>query len=314
MVFAFSFLSALILTAVMRPLAAGVGLVDIPAPTPLKVHNEPIPVVGGAAVVLAIILTGWIFGSFEISVVFAASVALSVGLADDRRPTPIRIRVLLLAATGVGVGMLLPTAIALPTVFATATWLLLLTNGMNLLDGQNGLAAGIAAISAAGIAGITDAVGELGILLAGSLCGFLVWNFPKGLVFLGNGGAYAVGAALAAVAAVAAARQGLSLVAPLALCIAVPVAEVLSTITRRWAAGAGMSGGDRFHGYDLVASRIGRTRSTLIFWALGAVAAGGAVLLRRSPAAAAVAAGLVFAASIGAGYLAGKRLRLGSSA
>lgn len=314
MVFPIGFALALILTGLARPLANRTGLVDVPAPTPLKLHSAPVPVLGGAAVVIASLVTAWLFDLVEGAVVFALVAALIIGIADDRRPAPVAARVALLAGTGLMAALLLPTPVDAVTALIMTVSLLVVTNGVNLLDGQNGLAAGTSMIAAAGMAGVSGDWNGFEVALAAALCGFLVWNFPNARIFLGNGGAYAAGAGLAALAALIVVREGPSSVGPLALCLAVPVGEVLSTIARRSALGVGMSGGDRFHGYDLLAARIGRTASTLAFWAGGAVVAGTAVLWRRSPTQAAVASGLVFAASTAAGYIVGRRLRAGSDA
>lgn len=71
-------------------------------------------------------------------------------------------------------------------------------NAINIVDGANGLASGTALMMFAGLAAIAYHVGDHLVLVqalavAGALIGFLIWNYPKGRVFLGDGGAYLIG-------------------------------------------------------------------------------------------------------------------------
>jgi UDP-GlcNAc:undecaprenyl-phosphate GlcNAc-1-phosphate transferase len=170
----------------------------------------------------------------------------------------------------------------------TAAIVVATANAMNLLDGQDGLAGGVSAIAAASIAGVTAAAGgvvvvALGLALAGGLGGFLVWNRPPAKVFLGNGGAYAVGAALASLAAGATELDGMRGAAAAGLCLAIPAVELVLTVARRLGSGTRLAQGDRLHSYDLVTSRVGVGRSTLVFCCLGAVAGGLGIAAALTP-------------------------------
>ena len=87
------------------------------------------------------------------------------------------------------------------TAFASAG----VSNSINLIDGVNGLASGVIALIGLALCTISFSVGEVSlgtfcILLVGSIFGFLIWNFPKGLIFLGDAGAYTYGHLLAWIA------------------------------------------------------------------------------------------------------------------
>ena len=108
-------------------------------------------------------------------------------------------------------------------------------NAVNMMDGQDGLAGGLGAIASLGLAGVVATVGVstlLPLALAGGLLGFLVWNRPPARVFLGDGGAYAVGVFLAASTAQATAEGWHGLLAAGA-CLGVFAYELVATIVRR---------------------------------------------------------------------------------
>jgi UDP-GlcNAc:undecaprenyl-phosphate GlcNAc-1-phosphate transferase len=199
------------------------------------------------------------------------ALALAVGAVDDARSLPawIRVQVLLLAGVALAaggwevepLGVLGPAAIVALTVACA--------NGVNLVDGQDGLAAGVCTASALGVAGCVVLVGgfdaaTLPFACAGAVAGFAMWNVPPARVFLGNGGAYAVGVLLAASVSVLTAVASWTGLVAAACCLAVPAYEVAATLVRRARAGASLTAGDRGHSYDLLAARWGsRSRATV---------------------------------------------------
>jgi UDP-GlcNAc:undecaprenyl-phosphate/decaprenyl-phosphate GlcNAc-1-phosphate transferase len=280
--------------------ALGVGLVAVPAARwvglrtglvdrpdhPLRIHDRPVPLLGGVAVVAAALAGGalsraalspWVAG--------AAVLSLLVGLADDVRPLPVWLRLVGQAAAG---GLLVLGGLRLGAVgpldaVAVPVLVVLLANSVNLVDGQDGLAGGVALIAAAGLVGLAGWTeqgpgGALALALGGAVAAFLAWNLPPARIFLGNGGAYAVGTLLA-VPAGAASRDWPGLVAA-TLCLGVFAFELVFTVVRRSRARVPVTAGDRGHSYDAVAEALGgRTRSTVVFWLLGVAGAGGALVL-----------------------------------
>ena len=272
---------ALVLTGIARRVAIATGLVDRPAPGPLKVHAVPVPVLGGAGVMLSVLLT-YVVYLHELPVAVTAAVALAVitGLVDDARPLHPVIRLfgltgsgLLLVAGGLGLQPLGPLAGA-----GLVVLVLLLSNAVNLIDGQDGLASGLGAIACAGMAAVAAATGGspplVAIALAGSLVGFLAWNLSPARIFLGNSGAYGLGVLLALLAARLTSDGWHGLIAA-GLCLGVFAFELTFTVVRRLASAQGLATGDRRHTYDLLARNTGsRDRATLLMWTLGAVASG----------------------------------------
>jgi UDP-GlcNAc:undecaprenyl-phosphate GlcNAc-1-phosphate transferase len=307
--FLIAFAIALVLTPVARWVGAATGLVDVPSLTSpdarsdtLKIHRAPVSVLGGAAVTLATLIAPIVVGKGAAAgLVPAAAVALAVGLADDIRPLPPWTRI-----AGLGVAGILLAAggsrFATAGGFGAVLVVLLVVvcaNAVNLVDGQDGLAGGLAAIAALGLhfaGGARDPA--VGLALAGALAAFLLWNRPPARVFLGNGGAYAIGVILAALAAsVSNAEGGRGVVVSL-LCLGIFALELVSTVVRRLMHRQPLASGDREHVYDLLARRLGsRARSTLVFLGLSAVAVAMASIVKVSPSVAGLALAVAVASA-----------------
>jgi UDP-N-acetylmuramyl pentapeptide phosphotransferase/UDP-N-acetylglucosamine-1-phosphate transferase len=111
-------------------------------------------------------------------------------------------------------------------------------NAFNIIDGYNGLSAMVAVIILSGITYVAFQVSDYSIMIAalamiGGLLGFLVWNYPRGLIFLGDGGAYFVGFWIAELSVLLTSRHPeVSKWFPLLLCF-YPIFETLFTIYRR---------------------------------------------------------------------------------
>ena len=278
---------SLVLTWAARRLGLATGLVDRPTgpsggPTQdqLKIHTQPIPVLGGVGVMTAALLTLLVV-DYGLPAAVVAGVVLSagIGLVDDARPLRPLVRMVVLTVAGglLAVGLPLDHLGSLARPGAVVL-LLLLTNAVNLIDGQDGLAGGLGAIATGGMAAVIAVnAGDPGVAvaLAGALVGFLAWNLPPARIFLGNGGAYGLGALLTLLAVQTTVAHGWHGLLAAALCLGVFAFELTFTVVRRLVAAQGLATGDRRHSYDLLGrSRGNRDRSTLALWTMGAVAAG----------------------------------------
>ena len=274
------FLIAAVVAVLASPLLAIVGrrfrLIDRPGA--LKIHGTPVPVTGGAAVVLAVVTALALTGGSDPWIAAAACLALGGGMVDDARPLPPWVRVVLQASAGlllVGGGYRLePLGVLGAPGLVVAT--VACCNAVNMVDGQDGLAAGLGAIAALGLAAILS-LGSfetaLALALAGALVGFVVWNRTPARIFLGDGGAYAVGVFLVASASQATAAGWRGLLAAGA-CLGVFAYELVATVIRRLASSAPTARGDRDHSYDRIGARLGsRSSATFVLWGLGIFAA-----------------------------------------
>jgi len=273
------FLIAFALAAAAMPVAIVVGratgLVDRPVPGELKIHDRPIPLTGGVAVAAATLVAAGMAGAWDPRIAAGVALVLVVGSLDDVLALPSWSRVVaqalagsLLVAGGAGLEPL--GALGGPGVVALV---LACTNAVNLMDGQDGLAGGLAAIAGAGLLLVVpggSGAAELAAAAVGALGAFLLWNRPPARVFLGNGGAYAVGVVLA-VLATAASSSGWPGLLAAGICLGVFGMELGSTVVRRVLERRPLAAGDRGHAYDLAAAWLGsRGRSTLLFLSTGA--------------------------------------------
>ncbi len=274
-----------VLTRVVAAWALRRGLLDLPGGR--HVHASPVPRLGGVAVLLGLtagaLAYGAVFGWGPLAetvgrdefIAFLAPCLLvfAVGLLDDLRglgPAP---RVLVEA---VAAGFLVQAGYVIDVVatpwgepfalgpFATPVtilWLVGVTNAHNLIDGLDGLlgAVGTAALlgcAAVAILGNRPASAILALALAGSLLGFLVWNWHPARIFLGDCGSLTVGFAVGALSLKVARNHSgsLSFHVPLLLC-AIPLIEVALTLARRHVSGARYFEGDQSHVHHVLLAR-----------------------------------------------------------
>ena len=247
-----------------------------------KVHSHPTPRVGGIAIVAGVLIgyalapssSQHLLGPF----LLAGSPAFMFGLAEDVT-NRVSVRTRLLATMACGVLGWVLTGYSITNVnFPGLDWLLSFTffsvlftafavggiaNAINIIDGFNGLAAGTVVIILTAFGVVTTALGDHDLalvcwILAGAVAGFLLVNWPLGKIFLGDGGAYFVGFALAWLAVLILQRHvEVSAWAPMLAC-GFPVVEVLFSILRRRRRNLSPGDPDRLHLHSLVNRRLVR--------------------------------------------------------
>lgn len=251
----------LMLTPLVSKTSVALGLVD--APGGRKVHSRSVPRLGGVAVGLAATLAflgaNWMARSLGAPmpsvgpmapILGGVALVFAIGLIDDIRPLPVWLKIsvqLLAGGLVAGSGLLIERltiggqtwslgALSWPITLA---WMVGLTNAFNLIDGIDGLAAGIAVISGITCAAILIGRGhaaEAMILAAvvGAALGFLAYNFAPASIFLGDGGSLAFGFLLASTAITGWQKGATALAAGVPILIfALPLADASSTIARR---------------------------------------------------------------------------------
>lgn len=208
-------LSAMVLAFSVTPLAQRtarrIGMVD--QPSARKQHTVPTPLLGGAAiylaVIVALILLGDRFYVNQVAGIFLGATLVSfMGLWDDRRGLSPWVK---LAIQFVAAGILALTDVRISlfpwpalNIAATLLWVVGITNAMNLLDNMDGLSGGIAAIAALffllfAAMSRQYLVGALAAALVGACVGFLFYNVNPARIFMGDTGSLFLGFTLAAV-------------------------------------------------------------------------------------------------------------------
>lgn len=265
---------SLAISIVATPLAMVVarrtGIMDHPGD--LKSQTDAVPYLGGAAVFCGLVLSMALGKPLVIVPVVAA---LALGTLDDRFQLPALLRLVGEFVIGAGVAWVAPVhehglvgrgVVVLVTV--------LLINGVNLMDGQDGLAGGVCAIAAGGFAVVAASVHfdvlwvqQVAIGLVGALLGFLAFNRPAAQIYLGDGGSYLLGTVLAVMLAGMWSPHhvtggGLAAVG----LVLVPLAELGLAILRRLRGRRSPLAGDRGHPYDRLVQRGWSPRqSTLVY-------------------------------------------------
>ena len=209
------FLAALLLAVGVTPLAQRaarrLGMLD--KPNARKQHTVPTPLLGGAAIYLAVIVALAILGDRfyvgQVAGIFLGATLMSfLGLWDDRRGLSPWVKLIGQFAAA-GVLVLTDVRITflpweLVNIAATLLWVVFVTNAMNLLDNMDGLSGGIAAIAALFFllfAAMSKQylVGALAAALVGACIGFLFYNLNPARIFMGDTGSLFLGFTLAAV-------------------------------------------------------------------------------------------------------------------
>ena len=320
------FATAAVVTAVLMPLASmlsrRVGAIAIPSDR--KVHAEPTPELGGLAMLIGVIAAfgvAWRLEGFgpifdaptvPIGVLVAATLVYLVGGIDDAREisAPAKtagtvlsgsilnfagVSILLFRLPGVGLIDLSPDWAALVTV----VWVVGMCQAINLIDGLDGLAAGIVGIAAFALYLFADQLADpsmaqlpadniaplVAIATAGVCVGFLPYNFHPASVFMGDGGALLLGLLMAAASIAVAGNstadsssQTFFFFAPLFIplvILGVPIFDTVFAIARRARNRTGVTEADKGHlHHRLMDLGHGQRRSVAILWTWTALLSG----------------------------------------
>ena len=320
--FAAAFLITLLATPLVRQLA--LHLDATAKPDARRLHPAPIPQWGGLAIFLGVAVAAILWrqptfqdirllspsGSKEVveatrqtlhlSTVFfgCGLMMLILGMVDDRfELKPIwkfggQVAIVyLLWRGGVRINTL-PFSSGTQTLSDEASlaltmfWVLGLTNGINFIDGVDGLAAGVCAIASGSLCIIEMTKGAVwaagaAAAICGACLGFLRYNFHPAQIFLGDAGSLLLGFWLAAVAVAAASKTAAATTLALPMLIlGVPVLDTVWAIVRRTLAGQPMWRADRGHlHHRLLARGLTPVKTVIVIYAISAMLGAAAMVL-----------------------------------
>lgn len=270
-------LLAMAATPIVIMLTRRFNLVD--APGARKVHAAPVARLGGVAIFFAVIamivpvllLRNTIGDSFRINaakivgLLAGGSVVFIVGLVDDLKGVRARCKLIaqIAAALVVCAAGARIRSLAVEDLFTvefglwswplTVFWIVGLTNAVNIIDGLDGLAAGISAIACGVIAILAVHSGQtmmavIMLALLGALVGFLFFNFNPAKIFMGDCGSMFLGFTLASASVLCTTKShalvGLAL--PV-LALGIPIFDTLFSMLRRFLERRSMFSPDRAH-------------------------------------------------------------------
>ena len=220
-----SLIISFISTPIVKQFANRVGAIDVPTDS-RRVHDHPIPRMGGLAIFLGFVLSVVLFADVTLQVrgiLFGSLLVVIVGVIDDIVPLPAWVKFLLqivaaLIAVFHGVRI---EIIANPNIFSdaeylifgglsipiTVIWIVAVTNSVNLIDGLDGLAIGVSTIATVTMLVIALVVsdGNVALILAalaGACIGFMPYNLNPAELFMGDTGALLLGYVLATMSVV----------------------------------------------------------------------------------------------------------------
>ncbi|MFP4017127.1 MAG: MraY family glycosyltransferase [Halanaerobiales bacterium] len=265
-----AFIISLVLTYFFTPLAKKIAVkinaVDMPSNR--RINKKAVPTLGGIAIFIGFLITVLLFSEIDmmmLGILIGGTIILYFGILDDLYEIPPWLKLLgqiiaasILIICGVKIefitnpfgGLIYLGYWGVPL---TLLWIVGVTNTVNLVDGLDGLAAGITAIAALTLFFVGLQEGQtiaaiMALTLAGSSLGFLKFNFNPAEIFMGDTGAMFSGFILAAISVSGALKSAaaVTLIVPV-LALGVPIFDTIFAIIRRISNGKPIGEADHGH-------------------------------------------------------------------
>lgn len=292
--FLISFAISLILTPVVIKVGPKFGYLDIPKDN-RRMHKRPMPIAGGVAIYLAATVAILVFIPLNkniISLLIGSTVILISGLLDDKFSISPKAKIffqlvagLIIALSGSQIEFFTNIISTKEVVWlkylsipVTLFWICGITNTVNLIDGLDGLAAGISLISAVSLMCIALkmnllAVAIIAAAIGGGCLGFLPYNFNPAKIFMGDTGALYLGFMLSYISIQGVMKYATTLMifVPV-LVLGVPVFDTAFAMIRRYISGKKIFAADKGHlHHRLLALGLTQRQTVLILYAISLI-------------------------------------------
>ncbi|WP_147534128.1 glycosyltransferase family 4 protein [Bacillus marasmi] len=284
-------LSSILFTPVVRKLAFKIGATD--RPSQRKVHQRVMPRLGGLAIYISFIIGILLFkpiGHYSIYILMGSVFIVITGFLDDVLELSARYKLigqLLAAFTVVIVGGIQVNVINLPfggqfelgvlSIPLTILWIVGITNAINLIDGLDGLAAGVCCIALVTISWMAFTMGDLyvlmiGLIVLGSTLGFLLYNFHPAKIFMGDTGALFLGYMISVLSLLGFKNVTfISFIIPVII-LGVPISDTFFAIIRRVVNKKPLSAPDKSHLHHcLLKAGFTHRQTVLLIYAMAAL-------------------------------------------
>ncbi|SJZ48212.1 glycosyltransferase family 4 protein [Selenihalanaerobacter shriftii] len=264
--FAIASLITYVSTPIVKKLAFLIGAVD--EPNARRINKHPIPSLGGIAIYVGFVLSVMLLLEHDIKlvgIIASSTLILIVGLVDDIKGISPKSKfiwqimaAIVLTSFGIKIqfitnpfgGILYLGKLSIPF---TVLWLVAITNTVNLIDGLDGLAAGVSSIAALTLFAVAMQESEfivmaLAIAIAGACLGFLQHNFNPAQIFMGDTGSLFLGFLLATISVIGSLKgaAAMTLIIPI-LALGVPIFDTMFAIIRRHQKGKPIFKADKGH-------------------------------------------------------------------
>ena len=309
-------------TPLVKIFAQKVGAMDVPKDG-RRMHDHPIPRLGGLAMFLGFLLATLVFSNIDTQVrgmLLGGVVVVTAGVIDDINPLKWWVKLILqLAAAGIAVGHGIRIEVFTnPNLFSegwlilgwlsvpiTILWIVLVTNSVNLIDGLDGLAVGVSGIGSVAMLVIALLVSEGNVAvimaaLAGACLGFIPYNLNPAKIFAGDTGALLLGYVLATMSVIGMFKTYaiISFLLPF-LVLALPLFDTAFAILRRVAHGQSPMHPDRGHVHHrLIDMGLSQKQAVAILYCVSTVFGLAAVVLATSGRVKALVVALAFMAIV----------------
>ncbi len=285
-----TFIASAILVPIVKKVAEHVGAMDIP--NERKVHKYPIPRMGGLAIFGAFLLGYMLFARSSLqmlSILIGGFIIVLMGIFDDIKPIPARYKFILQILAACVVVFYGNIILSKVTVFGltiefpeiisyiiTVLFIVGITNAINLIDGLDGLAAGVSSIYFMTITIVAFILNKmqgldtmLSLIMLGSTLGFLLHNFHPAKIFMGDTGSLFLGFTISVIALLGFKGTTLtSLIVPLCI-LAIPIFDTALAIFRRLLKGKGIMAPDKEHfHHQLLKMKFSMPVTVLIIYAI----------------------------------------------
>ncbi|NLY77160.1 MAG: undecaprenyl/decaprenyl-phosphate alpha-N-acetylglucosaminyl 1-phosphate transferase [Tissierellia bacterium] len=261
---------SLLATPMVRKLAFKVKAIDIPKDD-RRVHKKPMPLLGGLAIYVAFVLSSFIFlpmGDTLLSIIVGGTLILISGIIDDIKGLSPKGKLifqigaaLVLIFGDVKIEVLTNPFSSTNEVISlnglsiplTIFWIVGVTNTLNLIDGLDGLAAGVSSIASLSFMLVASkfnytSIAIISAIVAGSTLGFLPYNFHPAKIFMGDTGALLLGFLLAAISieGVMKSVATIAVIVPIII-LGLPIFDTTFAIFRRFLNGKSIAEADKGH-------------------------------------------------------------------
>lgn len=298
--------TSLIMTPLVRKLAFKIGAVDVPKDD-RRVHNKPMPLIGGLAIYIAVVFSSVFFLPIDkslISIIAGGTIILISGIIDDIKGLSPKLKLIFQVSAGIILilGDVKVNFITNPfsnnnmlldlkwfSIPITLFWVVGITNTLNLIDGLDGLSAGVAMISSISLMLVAGKFHNAGVIIlsaivAGACLGFLPYNFNPAKIFMGDTGSLFLGFMLAAISieGVMKSVATIAIIVPI-LILGVPIFDTTFAIFRRLLSGQSIMSADKGHLHHRLLNRgYSQRKTVLILYGISAIFGSFAVIIAKA--------------------------------
>lgn len=302
---AISALISYLITPFIIELANRIGAIDVPKDE-RRVHSKPIPRLGGLGIFIGFLIPSILLlepNTKILATLLASGIIVCMGIIDDISPIKARSKLavqifcaIIIVWAGIRIDFFtnpfeddILIVLNLLSIPVTIFWIVGITNTVNLIDGLDGLAAGISTIAALimSIVAFTSGQYKTAILLVsvvGGAIGFLPHNFNPAKIFMGDTGSLFLGFILSVTSILGTIKGAtfLAVVIPI-FALAIPILDTTFAIIRRYLAGKPIMEADKGHLHHRILSKgVSQKKTVLYLYSIAAILGFSSLYLQKS--------------------------------